>query len=103
MSFGKVGDDYRLKSETLPDLEFTIQDNSESCPTDEPQACACDNWMWDRVGHDSLLKVVARGWMTVDVATAWINRNLSYNLDTRAYNEDFIDSAVIEWESRWQG
>lgn len=102
LSFAKVGDDYRLRSETLPELEFTIQDNSESCPTDEPQSCACDNWMWDRVGHDVLMKYVAKGDISPEIATSWINRNLSYNLDTRAYNEDFIDSAIIEWETRWR-
>jgi hypothetical protein len=101
ISYANDGGGYGLMSNLLPELTFTIQDNAESCPMDEPEQCSCGNWMWDRVGHDSLLKVVARGWMTVDVATAWINSNLSYNLDTRSYAEDYINTAIINWESRW--
>jgi hypothetical protein len=45
---------------------------------------------------------VAKGEISPEVATAWINRNLSHNLDTRAYNRDFIESAIANWEQRWQ-
>ena len=103
MSYVHEDNGYRLKSNLLPELQFTIQDNEDSCPMDDAEQCACGNWMWDRIGHDSLLEVVARGWMTVDVATAWINRNYAHSLDTRAYNSDFISQTIIEWESRWQG
>jgi hypothetical protein len=102
MSFSYRDNSYRLRSETCPELEFTIQDDEESCPVDELQRCSCGNWMWDRAGHDILLEEVARGEMSVAVATAWINRNLSWNLDTRAYNEDFINTAIINWETRWR-
>ena len=92
----------QLRSEICPALKITFQDNEESCPVDELQRCSCGNWLWDRAGHDILLEEVARGEMSVAVATAWINRSFSWNLDTRAYNEDFINTAIINWETRWR-
>ena len=89
-------------SNTLTSLVFEVQNEADSCPVDEPANCLCGNWMWDRIGHDVLLDYVAGGEITADVATAWINRNLSWNLDTRAYNRDFIESAIARWEERWQ-
>lgn len=91
-----------LTNELLPHLTITFQNDLESCPVDEPEFCNCGNWLWDKVGHDILLEYVANGDISPEVATAWINRNLSHNLDTRAYNRDFIASAIREWESRWQ-
>lgn len=101
MSFGLKDGEYQLRSETCPELRITFQNNEDSCPLDELQRCSCGSWFWDRAGHDTLLEEVARGEMSVEVATAWINRNLSYELDTRSYNADFINHAIIDWETRW--
>lgn len=90
-----------MKSDLLPELTLTIQDEEDSRPTDELERCSCGNWMWDRAGHDVVLEAVERGQMSAEVATAWLNRNFSYELDTRAYNEDFINSAIVDWETRW--
>lgn len=93
---------YRLRSETLPDLVITFQDNDNSRPVDDLERCSCGNWMWDRAGHDLVVEAVARGDMSAEVATAWLNRNFSYELDTRAFNADFIDFAIRDWEARWR-
>jgi hypothetical protein len=103
MSFSLRDDEYRLRSETCPKLEFSIQDYEDSRPVSELERCSCGNWLWDRAGHDILLEQVASGEMSVEVATAWINRNLSLELDTRSYNADFINHAIINWDARWLG
>jgi hypothetical protein len=103
ISYKSVDNNYQIVSKLLPHLSFTMQNDLDSCPVDEPDMCQCGNWMWDRMGHDVLLDHVANGDISPDVATAWINRNLSLNLDTRSYNVQFIGQAIRDWESRWQG
>lgn len=93
----------RMTTTIRDDVWLWRYDPYESAPVTEIPRCNCGNWIWVKTGHDVLLDEVASGRMSPEIATAFINRSYSFEIDTRAFNRDEIDVTLANWDTRWQG
>jgi len=73
----------------------------ESLPMLKIPRCGCGNWIWVKAGHDALFEQVAKRQMTPELATRFVNRSFSYELDTRSFNRGVIDNTIENWDTRW--
>ena len=91
-----------LKSFAIEDLEIKRYNAWEHAPVASIPNCSCGNVIWVKTGHDVLFEQVAKKRIDPEVATAFMNRSFSHNLDTRAYGRDWIGEIGSEWEELWQ-